>query len=63
MMGGYNVQSLVNLLKSRNESVATIAVSALSKTLLVFDVFNEVLELSETNPYAKQVVLNVMFPI
>ncbi|MEY3825953.1 MAG: hypothetical protein RLZZ148_767, partial [Cyanobacteriota bacterium] len=56
MMGGYNVQSLVSLLKSRDESVAAIAVSALSKTLLVFDVFNEVLELSETNPYAKQVV-------
>ena len=56
MMGGYNVQSLISLLKSRDESVAAIAVSALSKTLLVFDVFNEVLELSETNPYAKQVV-------
>jgi aconitate hydratase 2/2-methylisocitrate dehydratase len=56
MMGGYNVQSLVELLKSRDTSIATTAANALSKTLLVFDVFNEVLELAETNPYAKQVV-------
>jgi aconitate hydratase 2/2-methylisocitrate dehydratase len=56
MVGGYNVHSLVNLLKSRDDSLATAAANALSKTLLVFDAFHEVLELSETNPYAKQVI-------
>ncbi|MGK7931091.1 MAG: bifunctional aconitate hydratase 2/2-methylisocitrate dehydratase, partial [Microcystaceae cyanobacterium] len=56
MMGGYNVQSLVELLKSRDNNLASEAVSALSKTLLVFDAFNDVLELSDTNPYAKQVI-------
>lgn len=56
MMGGYNVQSLVELLKSRDPGLAGEVAAALSKTLLVFDVFNEVLEFSETNPYAKQVV-------
>jgi aconitate hydratase 2 / 2-methylisocitrate dehydratase len=56
MVGGYNVQSLVGLLKSRNDTLASAAATALSKTLLVFDAFNEVLELSETNPYAKQVI-------
>ena len=56
MVGGYNVQSLVKLLKSRNLSLASAAATALSKTLLVFDAFNDVLHLSETNPYAKQVV-------
>ncbi|WP_013320889.1 bifunctional aconitate hydratase 2/2-methylisocitrate dehydratase [Gloeothece verrucosa] len=56
MMGGYNVQSLVDLLKSRDPGLAGEAAAALSKTLLVFDVFNEVIELSETNPSAKQVV-------
>ena len=56
MVGGYNVHSLIELLKSRDVNIAATAVTALSKTLLVFDAFNEVLELSETNPYAKQVI-------
>lgn len=56
MMGGYNVHSLVSLLKSKDSAIAAEAVAALSKTLLVFDAFNEVLELADTNPYAKQVI-------
>ena len=56
MVGGYNVQSLVDLLKSRDETPASEAATALSKTLLVFDAFNDVLHLSQTNPYAKQVI-------
>jgi aconitate hydratase 2/2-methylisocitrate dehydratase len=56
MVGGYNVQSLVELLKASEEQIASAAATALSKTLLVFDAFNEVLELSATNPYAKQVI-------
>ncbi|MGD1902696.1 MAG: bifunctional aconitate hydratase 2/2-methylisocitrate dehydratase [Geitlerinemataceae cyanobacterium] len=57
MVGGYNVQSLVMLLKSGNKELATAAVAALSKTLLVFDAFNDVLELSKAgNGYAKQVI-------
>ena len=56
MVGGYNVQSLVDLLKSEDEAVAIEATTALSKTLLVFDAFNDVLELSKTNSSAKQVI-------
>ena len=56
MIGGYNVQSLVELLKSSDTNIASAAAIALSKTLLVFDAFNDVLELSDTNPYAKQVI-------
>ncbi len=56
MIGGYNVHSLIDLLKLRDTTIASAASTALSKTLLVFDAFNEVLELSETNPYAKQVI-------
>ena len=56
MMGGYNVQSLVDLLKSQEPGIAGEAAAALSKTLLVFDAFNDVLELADTNPYAKQVI-------
>jgi len=56
MIGGYNVQSLVDLLKSDNSAIAEEATKALSKTLLVFDAFNDVLELSKSNDYAKQVI-------
>jgi len=56
MVGGYNVQSLIDLLKVRDESIASAAANALSKTLLVFDAFNDVLHLSEVNPFAKQVI-------
>jgi aconitate hydratase 2/2-methylisocitrate dehydratase len=56
MVGGYNVQSLVELLKSSDTGIASTAADALSKTLLVFDAFNDVLELSDKNPYAKQVI-------
>lgn len=56
MMGGYNVQSLVELLKSNEPGIASAAATALSKTLLVFDAFNDILQLSDINPYAKQTV-------
>jgi aconitate hydratase 2/2-methylisocitrate dehydratase len=56
MVGGYNVQSLVSLLKSKDSRIAAEAASALSKTMLVFDAFNDVLELADTNTYAKQVI-------
>jgi len=53
MVGGYNVQSLIELLES---PVAVQAATALSKTLLVYDAFHDVLELSKTNVYAQQVL-------
>ena len=57
MMGGYNVQSLVDLLQSDDADLAIAAVAALRKTLLVYDAFHDVLELAESgNVYAKQVV-------
>ncbi|MEM8677446.1 MAG: bifunctional aconitate hydratase 2/2-methylisocitrate dehydratase [Cyanobacteria bacterium P01_G01_bin.67] len=56
MMGGYNVQSLIDLLNSPEPAIASEAAAALSKTLLVFDAFNDVFGLADTNPYAKQVI-------
>lgn len=57
MMGGYNVQSLIDLLHSADTEIATTAVAALSKTLLVYDAFHDVLELAEQgNSSAKQVL-------
>ncbi|MBW4448957.1 MAG: bifunctional aconitate hydratase 2/2-methylisocitrate dehydratase [Spirirestis rafaelensis WJT71-NPBG6] len=74
MIGGYNVQSLIDLLQvatvsfstssetplvmggQGTEPIAAYAASALSKTLLVYDAFHDVLELSKTNPFAKRVI-------
>ena len=56
MMGGYNVQSLIDLLKSPDNPLAAEAATALSKILLVFDAFHDIIALSDINPYAKQVV-------
>lgn len=56
MVGGYNVQSLVDLLKSSDPAIAASAATALSKTLLVFDAFHDILQLSDVNPYAKQAI-------
>ncbi|MEY2985758.1 MAG: Aconitate hydratase 2 [Cyanobacteriota bacterium] len=56
MVGGYNVQSLIELLKATDPQIAQAAATALSKTLLVFDAFNDVLHLRDTNAYAKQVI-------
>ncbi|WP_028486484.1 bifunctional aconitate hydratase 2/2-methylisocitrate dehydratase [Thiomicrorhabdus chilensis] len=56
MLGGYNVQPLIELLDSPNSAVAEEAVKALSKTLLVYDAYHDVVEKSKTNDYAMQVV-------
>ena len=54
MLGGYNIQPLIDCLEI--EGLADDAAVALSNTLLIFDAFNEILELSKTNKYAKIVV-------
>ncbi len=56
MIGGYNVQSLVSFLKSSDSNIASEAATALSTITLAFDTFNDVLALSEVNPFAKQVI-------
>ena len=54
MLGGYNIQPLIKCLES--DELGEVAANALSKTLLIFDAFNEVLALSETNKNAKNVI-------
>ncbi len=56
MIGGYNVGALITLLGHADAAIAAEAATGLSRTLLVYDAFNDVLELAETNPWAKQVV-------
>jgi len=54
MLGGYNVQPLIDLLDDKD--VAEIAADALSHTLLVFDSFHDVVDKSQSNPLAKKVL-------
>jgi len=54
MLGGYNIQPLIELLD--NDELAPVAVEALSNTLLIFDAYHDVIEKSKTNPFARQVV-------
>jgi len=56
MVGGYNVQSLIEFLQSSDKNLAQKAAAALSQTILAFDAFNDVLELAQDNQYAKQVI-------
>jgi len=46
MLGGYNIDPLINALK--DDELAPTAVEALSKTLLMFDAFHDVKELAES---------------
>ena len=54
MMGGYNIQPLIDLLDQPD--TAATAEEALSHTLLVYDAYHDVIEKSATNDYAKRVV-------
>ena len=56
MVGGYNVAALIELLKHSDEELAACAAEGLSRTLLVYDAFNELMELAGDNRFAKQVV-------
>jgi aconitate hydratase 2/2-methylisocitrate dehydratase len=56
MLGGYNVDPLVDALKNEDEEIAKAAANALENTILVYDAFNEVEKLAKTNPYAKMVL-------
>jgi len=56
MMGGYNVQPLIDLLD--DAALAAEAVAALSGTLLVYDSFREVVAKAKVNPHARQVLEN-----
>ncbi len=56
MLGGYNIQPLIKCLK--DDDLADTAVKTLSNTLLIFDAFNEIFELSKSNKYAEQVIQN-----
>ncbi len=57
MLGGYNVKPMIDALSSSNEAVVKAAVVALSKTLLVYDAFNDVEELHKAGNTAATEVM------
>jgi len=54
MLGGYNIAPLIECLKI--DELGDAAADALSTTLLIFDAFNEIFDLSKSNEFAKRVV-------
>ncbi|RII82724.1 bifunctional aconitate hydratase 2/2-methylisocitrate dehydratase [Neopusillimonas maritima] len=55
MLGGYNIQPLIDLLD--NEALAAIAAKGLKSTLLMFDAFHDVQEkAAKGNAYAKEIL-------
>ena len=54
MLGGYSVEALVEILK--NNKFAAEAAEALKNTILVYDSFNDIFELSRNNSHAKSIV-------
>ena len=54
MLGGYNIQPLIDCLEI--DELADDAAAVLSNTLLIFDSFNDIFELSKTNDHAKKVI-------
>jgi len=54
MLGGYNIEPLIRLLD--DDATAATAATALSKTLLMFDAFHDVVEKSKSNEHAMSVL-------
>ncbi|RDU66559.1 bifunctional aconitate hydratase 2/2-methylisocitrate dehydratase [Helicobacter didelphidarum] len=62
MLGGYNVPYLLEALKSNNQEVAKVAMNALKHTLLIYDTFEKIVDLSKdssnstTQAFAKEII-------
>ena len=56
MLGGYNVEPLIELID--DDICGEIAVEALSNTLLIFDAFNDIAELSKKSRNAKKILVS-----
>lgn len=54
MLGGYNIQPLIELLD--DETLAPVACQGLSRTLLMFDAYHDVVEKSKRNEWAKKLL-------
>jgi len=54
MLGGYNIQPLIDLLDDDN--LASFAAQGLSHTLLMFDAYHDVVDKAKTNDWAQKVL-------
>jgi len=54
MLGGYNLKYLIDALK--DDKTASFALETLKDTILIYDAFESVLELTKTNEYAKKLI-------
>ncbi len=54
MLGGYNIEPLINFLE--DEELAETAAEALKQTILVYSAFDKVITMSKRNPFALQVI-------
>ncbi len=54
MLGGYNIEPLINFLE--DEELAETAAEALKQTILVYSAFDKVITMSKSNPFALQVI-------
>lgn len=54
MLGGYNVAPLITCLEQ--PTLAALAAACLSRTLLVFDAYNDIVEKATHNKFAKQIL-------
>lgn len=54
MLGGYNVEPLIEFLE--DNELASVATEALKQTILVYSAFDKIAEMSKSNSYAKEVL-------
>ncbi|MBD3415491.1 MAG: bifunctional aconitate hydratase 2/2-methylisocitrate dehydratase [Candidatus Aminicenantes bacterium] len=54
MLGGYNVKPLISLLEQ--EALASDAAQALKSTILIYDAFDQLVELAKNNSHAEKVL-------
>jgi len=54
MLGGYNLQYLIDALS--NDKISQSALEALKQTIFVYDAFDKIYDLSETNDRAKELI-------
>ena len=56
MIGGYNVNVLLDILKKKDNLISKKAAEVFKKIILVYDAANDIYELSKENIYAKEVL-------
>lgn len=56
MLGGYNVPYLIEALQNTQTQIAQIATNALKHTLLIYDAFEQIADLSKNNAFALEIL-------